>query len=303
MSGKVNMYNMWQKFCASVNIPKDQVKTLYDANKNEIKSTNPSLWYDLIKKNNTSDSENTNDVSLPQHENDMLKDIYITLKEIKTFLMYLSSEPSRHVKSYINLEEKTDEIVLCKWAEGIKKIMLTLLTTEQFNGNNLIIDLKQIYNLISENLFSVPQINKSVEVTFYPITNESDTRIKILFQNKRLKYSNEFLIPTILKDEMQRMNVYFFYSMNELIHQIDLRYRSELVFHTDYITTSQSRNVEYEYYTTHIIYFVLHAMLHLHCSILFKDSFMNHNDFKYYKTVEKVIPKTLYKFFLAPHID
>lgn len=50
MSGKVNMYNMWQKFCASVNIPKDQVKTLYDVNKNEIKSTNPSLWYDFIKK-------------------------------------------------------------------------------------------------------------------------------------------------------------------------------------------------------------------------------------------------------------
>lgn len=308
-----NIFNQWQKFCSASNIPKEEVKRLYDAHKSEIRTSNPTLWFNLLKKaplrerskNQQEGSEslsrddvttNTEDTSNTTHEQ-MVKDVYNTLTEIKSFLIFLTSEPSRHVKSFIELEEKTDVNVLKKWAEGISTIMNKLKNSEEYSNNNFIIDLKQIYSLINEHLFSIPKIENIGQVSFVNVTYESDLKIKLLFESKRKKYSNEFVVPVILRNA-----VIFFYNSKELLNLIDNRYRSEILYNNDYITTSQNKLVEIDYFVTHMIYCVLHAMIHLHCSVVFNNAYMNHEDHNYYKTVEGIIPRPLFKFFLTPSV-
>lgn len=304
MSSK-NLYNQWQRFCAASNIPKDKVKQLYDEYKNEIKTTNPTLWFNFLEKIPLQENSNTNppesydteENTLKTTNEQMIKDVYNTLTEIKSFLIFLVSEPSRHVKSFIELEEKTDVNIIKKWTEGISSIMNKLKNTEEYNSNNYLIDLKQIYSLISENLFSIPNIEKIGQVSFVNVTYESDLKIKLLFESKRKKHTNEFILPVIVKNA-----IVFFYNTKELLNLIDNRYRSEMLYNNDYITTSQNKSVEIEFFVTHFIYTVLHAMLHLYCSVTFNNAYMNHEDHNYYKTVESIIPRPLFKYFLTPSL-
>lgn len=306
MNGK-NLYNQWQRFCAASNVPKEEVKQLYDIHKTEIKTTNPTLWFNFL--NNAPLQEKDKDVpniienrdteDITSHEQ-MIRDVYVTLKEIKSFLIFLVSEPSRHVKSFINLEEKTDINIIKKWTEGITFVMNKLKNSEEYNKNNFIIDLKQIYLLITEHLFPIPQIEKIGQILFINVTYESDIKIKLLFESKRKKYINEFIVPIIMKNDNSLNTVVFFYNSRELLNLIDNRYKSEVLYNNEYITTSQNKSVEVEFFVTHMIYLVLHAMLHLYCSVTFNNSYMNHEDHNYYKTVESVIPRPLFKFFLTP---
>lgn len=300
-----NLYNQWQRFCAASNVPKNEVKRLYDSFKSEIKTTNPTLWFNFLKQIPLQE-KNTDDIAETQENEDktdkisyeqMIKDVYVTLTEIKSFLIFLVSEPSRHVKSFIDLEEKTDVNIIKKWTEGISVIMSKLKNSEEYNNNNYIMDLKQIYSLINDHLFSVPKIEKIGQVSFLNVTYESELKIKILFESKRKKYTNELIIPVIIKNA-----VVFFYNSKELLNLIDGRYRSEVLYNNDYITTSQNKSVEVEFFVTHMIYAILHAMIHLYCSVTFSNSYMNHEDHNYYKTVESIIPRPLFKYFLTPSL-
>jgi hypothetical protein len=304
-----NTYNQWQRFCAASNVPKDQVKLLYDTHKSQIKTTNPTLWFNFLNKSSLQENdetstipENTENEDSKASQEQMMKDVYITLKEIKSFLIFLISEPSRHVKSFINLEEKTDDNVLKKWSQGMAIVMNKLKNSEEYNNTNYIIDLKQVYLLISEHLFSIPQIEKIGQVSFVNVTYESDIKIKLLFETKRKKYINEFIIPIITKNDSNINSVIFFYNTNELLSLIDNRYRSELVYNNDYITTSQNKFVEIDFFLTHMIYTVLHSMIHLYCSVIFNNSFMSHEDHNYYKSVESIVPRPLFKYFLMPNL-
>lgn len=314
MSSK-NLYNQWQRFCAASNVPKDEVKRLYDTHKSEIRTSNPTLWFNYLNKSTFKEREeddqditestpdilkNDNNMQLninkDAHEQ-VIKDVYDTLTEIKSFLIFLISEPSRHVKSFIELEEKTDVNILKRWTDGMTMIMNKLKHSEEYSNNNFIIDLKQIYSLLYEHIFSVPKIEKIGQVSFINVTHESDLKIKLLFESKRKRFSNEFIIPIIIKNA-----VVFFYNSKELLNLIDNRYRSEILYNNDYITTSPNKSVEFDFFITHMIYSVLHAMLHLYCSVIFNNSYMNHEDHNYYKTVEGTVPRPLFKYFLTPSI-
>lgn len=341
-SSKANVYNQFQRFCSKSNVPKEEVKKLYKLHRNKIKFSNPTLWAELIQNKSIQESvrqekkngegeeeenvegwegegvgeeggEKTASGSGFDYSPDMIRDIYHTLNDIKAFLHFLSSEPSRHVKSYISFEEKTDQNILNKWGAAMNQIMQTLRKTEQFNcntnkvegngGEGLIIDLKQIYVLINDHLLNIPQVDKNDDVNFVPVTYESDTRIKLLFETKRKTFVNEHIYPAIMKNEHSLKNgIYFFYNPRELLSLIEQRYRNEMVFHSEYITTSQSKLVEHDFYHTQFVYITLHAMLHLLCSILYKNSFLSHDDTLYYKTVENIVPKPLFRYFLMPNI-
>jgi len=312
-----NLYNEFQRYCSLSNIPKSQVKGLYVKHKNALKNTNPSLWDTIVDESPLQDynAEETTEQTLVEKveehttENHLdfektIKDVYVTLSEIKSFLIYLCSEPSRHIKAYVTLEEKTDENILLKWSSGMNQIMGELSRTKELiNGtSNLIIDIKQVYCLIKQFLFPTSEVDKIGSVTFLNIFNESDVRKKLLFDLKRKKYCNEFIIPVVTRNEIGKNAIYFFYNSRELLNLIEHRYSTEMMYHSEYISTAQLKVVEQEYFLTQMIYIVLHGMIHLHCSVHYNNSYLDHSDHNYYKTIENLVPKTLFRYFLTPNL-
>ncbi|TLY46267.1 MAG: hypothetical protein E6K54_08505 [Gammaproteobacteria bacterium] len=314
-AGERNIFNEWQRFCSASNIKKSDVKTLYDKHRSTIKSTNPTLWFNIVggaplqqaqQEQDDLDIEEgvSGNVGKEKDQRDeFLKDIYVTLSEIKSFLIYLCSEPSRHVKSYIELEEKSDEGVLLKWSTGLGQIMSELDKTKEFSNANLIIDIKQIYLLVCKFLFPMVETEKLGPVQFVDVTPESETRIKMFFDTKRKKFFNELLIPVVTRNDKGNSVVYFFYSSREVLSLIERRYASEMMYHSDYVTTTQNKAVEQQFFLTQMVYVVLHGMLHLHCSLYYKNAYMAHEDHNYYQVVERIVPKPLYRYFLMPSLN
>ena len=302
-----NLFNHWQKFCSIAGIPKSEVKPLYDLHKNELQNSNPSTWFNLFKKKNNNqtndDDKNNTNSEWSNHqqtvtlEPELLKDIHITLREIKQFLIHLSCEPSRSVESFFTLESITDQKVLDKWAAGLSLVMSKLTASED---SQIIIDLNSVYELISEHLFKVNLVN-IVEVKFYHVTDQVDINIKILFDSKREKYPNEIVVPVITKNSHNQNVVYFFYNLAELLSVINRRFKTEHKYYNEYVKTTISKSVEKNFYITQMVYIVLHALIHLKCSIEFKDAYLSHEDANYFKTVESIVPRSLYKYFLQPN--
>lgn len=290
MKSVSNIFNRWQKFCSSHKIDRDVARVLYISNKDKIRE-NDAFWADIVSnfmKNRNDDSAENNKME------ESSSSVLTTLQEIKSLLIYLSSEPVRHVRSFIRLEDSSNQSVLNKWRQAMSFIMNATKVDES-------ISFAKIFNLLREKLIDIDL--KFMSVKFQAVDDTSNVHLKALFRKKRQEFLNELIIPVIIPDQPNSNNatIYFLFNAKEIFTIIDSAYANETLTQNSVLTTRCAVTLEREFFLTRVIYMVLHAMIHLKCSLKFGNAFMTHDKHEYFDQLQMTVPQSLYGHFLQPY--
>jgi hypothetical protein len=318
-----NIFNMWQTFCNSNNVDRKLCIQLYKDNKHRIRKTmqveadpdwqsssstpkliNNLAWLDILRSNGNIVVLDGEQQQQQQQQTIIIDDLITlvptiasTLKEIKQFLIYLSCEPTRKVRSYINLEDDCNSKVHHKWRAFVVHIMEHFRNTSNYS-------LKTIFDIIRLKLLDI-QIARDVDIRFKPVDTICNKQLQLIFKDKRDSFPNELIVPSIVGriGQQQHSTIYMLYDPREIFALIDIDYKRELSdSHVHSVLKVQfSINIENEFILTRLILIVLHAMLHLKCSLLYKQAFFSHESHLYFDLLEQIVPPPLYAYFLNPY--
>lgn len=303
-----NVFNDWQKFCSVNKFNRETARNIYVLKKEQIKASE-SNWLKILEEFNRQRKEiikecGENDLErkIKKHHDStddvthvgIPSSVITTLTEIKSLLLYLSSEPVRHVRSFIKLEDGNDHMVHERWRKGICSIMSELKADDA-------ISFKRIFELLREHLIDI-DLN-SMAVKFLGIDDIANTHFQVLFKKRREEFYNEIVMPVIISDKNSTgpVTIYMLYSPKEIFSIIESAYSTETTNRNSVLTTIMAENLEKEFFITRIIYFILHAMLHLKCALKYGNSFMTHKNHEYFDMLQVIVPPSLYMHFLQPY--
>lgn len=304
MGQQRNVFNDWQKFCATNKCNSETARCIYVLRKKQIKASE-SNWSTILQDFNRQRdkiNEESNEYGLEANniknhnanEKEIPSSIVDTLREIKSLLLYLSSEPARKVRSFIKLEDDSNQLVHQKWRKGICGIMSEVKPDE-------VISLKKIFELLREKIIDIDL--GSMNVKFIGIDDTVSMHFQVLFKKKREEFYNEIIIPIIAPNNLnsESVTIYMLYNTKELFSIIDSAYSTEMSTRKSVLTTTTAEILEKEFFITRIIYFILHAMIHLKCALKYGNSFMTHNSHEYFDLLQVTVPPPLYVHFLQPY--
>lgn len=289
-----NTFNEWQKFCAANKCNRETARSIYVLKKDQIKASE-SNWLRILEDFNRQHDEIVKESgSYNSNEHELPASLVNTLQEIKSLLLYLSCEPVRHVRSFIKLEDDTNQLVHQNWRKGFSSIMSAIKSDDA-------ISFKRIFELLRENIIDI-DLN-SMDVKFMAIDETVNMNFQILFKKKREEFYNEIVVPVIISDKTNSSapTIYMLYNTNEILSIIDSAYSAETSTRKSVLTNTMSETLEREFFITRITYFILHAMVHLKCALKYGNSFMTHNSHEYFDVLQVTVPPPLYVHFLQPY--